>query len=357
MKKPKRRQQVKKVWRIFRFKERFELKEDVRFCRSGPLLFIRDYVGSGQDDEAIKYKQQIAICESAPNRYELLFVFWKLREIAANHSRAYRGYLLDEKFEPASINKISVWVGIDVKKTERIMKQLEQIGLIEQVKKPEFDLSENELPGRKHGSKSRKSSRAHRTARARSRKNVTARNALKKEGKYKTESKKVKKKITKSGSDRARPGNPTNPNRTDGEAGQERNIISKPLPRRSYPGYTDIESLGDVLNCYYNPDCHQFALDVIKAAGIPFFQDSLEYKQEFGVWKKAWALALSTNLSPAELAELRDRFMTECSRIKRRRNKPAQFKKSPERVLRWLFGRLLEAAVAKSVPVSAKGTG
>ncbi len=135
-----------KVWHIFRFQERFELPDDARYCRKSPLLYTRDYVGSGNDDESISYHQQICILRSRPNRLELRGVFAELREIAANRSRAYRGYLLDEKLQPASDKKVSQWLDLDIAKTKKILHDLTEIGLLERVELPDFDPSDNESP-------------------------------------------------------------------------------------------------------------------------------------------------------------------------------------------------------------------
>ena len=130
------------------------MPDNVRFCRKGPLIYIRDYVGSGQDDESINYKRQITACEISPNRHILISVFSKLREIAANHSRCYRGYLLDERYESASMSKIAIWTGLKQHETMKIITELENIGLLENVPMPKFDPSINELS--KAGNKSRK---------------------------------------------------------------------------------------------------------------------------------------------------------------------------------------------------------
>lgn len=146
IKKRKTVKRVKKVWRIFRFGERFELADDVRWCRINPLKYIRDYVGSGQDDEAIEYKKQIAMLRCQPDRHLLQSVFFELREMAANMSRAYRGYLLDVNKQPSSNKDIGMLIGLSEKETTTVLKRLEQIGLIEKVPLPKFDLSQNEKP-------------------------------------------------------------------------------------------------------------------------------------------------------------------------------------------------------------------
>lgn len=45
----------RKVWRIFRFTERYELADDMRKCRQSGLLFTRDFIALGAGDEAAGY--------------------------------------------------------------------------------------------------------------------------------------------------------------------------------------------------------------------------------------------------------------------------------------------------------------
>ena len=50
-----------------------------------------------------------------------------------------REYLLNSKFEPASVKEIGRWLGVNEKQTEQIITELEDVGLLEQVDFPEFD--------------------------------------------------------------------------------------------------------------------------------------------------------------------------------------------------------------------------
>ncbi len=134
-----------KVWYIYRFKERYELRDDVRFSRKSPLLFTKDFVGSGTDDESIGFAQQMNILKMRPNRLQLRGAFGELKEIAANRSHIYRGYLLDEKLEPASDKKLALLLGLKVDDAKELLSELEEIGLLERVDVPDFvSLGEDE---------------------------------------------------------------------------------------------------------------------------------------------------------------------------------------------------------------------
>ena len=140
---------AKKVWHIYHFEERYELPDDVRYCRKSPLLFTRDFVGTGQDDEAISYRQQMGSLHHRKNDgYMLKGIFADIKNIAANRSRAYRGYLLDEKLNPATDKKIAQWLGLEDKTAKTVLKDLADVGLIERVPLPTFDLTVNDKPGK-----------------------------------------------------------------------------------------------------------------------------------------------------------------------------------------------------------------
>lgn len=350
-----KKQQAKKVWRIFRFEQRFELPDDVRFDKVRPLQYIRDYVGSGQKDESIKYKQQIMTCKASPNRYKLLWVFYELREIAANQTRAYRGYLLNENFEPANIDKITTWVGLSKKETETLLAELEHIGLIEFISLSKFDLSLNEQP-KKYGRRKRQSrggSGSHVKSRTNSSAHGTTRNALK----YKVQSgsgnsNREKEERNKSGKPEpdkdksktitAKP-NPINPKESDdGMGSQQQRIRTDPSRQSIKNQYRQPEQLGTVLHKLYNPQAEQFANEVYDAIGTFYVKTSKEGRSELACWKSAWAKAQMAGIGPAYLAELWDKVMKEAEklRLKRRRMK---FQRSPEAVLRTLFDRMLSS--------------
>jgi len=353
-----KKKRARKVWRIFRFAQRFELPDDTRFCRRSPLIYIRDYVGSGLDDESINYKRQITACKASSNRHRLLAVFFDLREIAANYSRCFRGYILDERFEPASVNKIAGWVGLNITETCKILKELEQIGLIEKVPLPEFDPSINEPPGegdkpekdrnprrRRTGRSKRKkrkpraSSGAHGKSRAPLNKKKTKSGNGKCKGKSSGKPKKGKKKRTTATP--ATTPDPINPKGSDAGVGQKVCWPVKDLPQGSV-NYKQTAKLGSVLHKLYDPDAEQFAQEVYDAVGTRYAKDSREGRSELACWKAAWAKAQMAGVNPAYLTELWNKIISEAMKLKRKRRRTSvRFRRSPEAVLRWLFDRIL----------------
>ena len=135
-----------KVWHIFRFEQRFEMSDKTTTCRKGPLIFVREYVGVGSDDESIGYKQQINILKQSPNRHVLRSVWDELREIAAIRSKRYRGYLLDESLKPMTDRRIAMLCGLELSACSNVLKELAAVGLIERVTLPAFDEDGDDAP-------------------------------------------------------------------------------------------------------------------------------------------------------------------------------------------------------------------
>lgn len=145
-----------KVWHIVRFRERYEMPDDYRSFRKGPLYYTKDFVVNGGDDESASAYQQMCVLKSKPNRLVLRGAFADLKEIAANKSLTYRGYLLDEHFLPANDLKISHWLCVQIRTAKKILKDLEEIGLIEHINMPHFDLNDDKLPDKGKESKLKK---------------------------------------------------------------------------------------------------------------------------------------------------------------------------------------------------------
>ncbi len=348
----KAKTRAKKVRRIFRFQERFELPDDVRYDRKRPLAYIRYYVGSGQDDESINFKRQIAACKANQRRHILLAVFNDLLEIAANYSKAYRGYILDENFRPAGIAKIAGWVGLRVDETGEILRKLEQIGLIEIVSMPEFDLSVNGDRGEKTKSRARTENPGKPRAPLKNKGKSESGNGKgkrnKKTGKE-PESEKGKEQTLSQAqfkSQDQQTSNPTNnPKESDDQVGNDKLgiRINNPPGQSLSKQYRQTEKLGGVLHKLYDPEADEFAMAVYKAIGT-HAKDEREKHSELACWKNAWAKAQLAGIAPSYLTALWDRVMREAEKLHIKRRRKIQWRNSPEAVLRWLFDRLLADA-------------
>lgn len=142
--KPVKKQSAQKIWHIYRFKDRYELYEDS--FRKKPLKYTKDFVGTGQDDESISHFKQIEAVMSQPDGLIARGLFSEILNRAANQSICYRGYLLDDKYQPAGNQAIGQWVRQDAKTIKKLLRILEKGGLIERVPLPKFDPKVNEPP-------------------------------------------------------------------------------------------------------------------------------------------------------------------------------------------------------------------
>lgn len=142
------------VWRIFRFKERFELGEDVKILRKSGLHFTKDFVGVAGGDEAVGYRKQFGLLLNGDGLESAAFygVYRMLVNMAAEHTRAKRGYLLDASDQPLTATQIGRLLHIKTPKMRQILRKFASVSLLEQVHLPEFDLSINDGPKEKEDS-------------------------------------------------------------------------------------------------------------------------------------------------------------------------------------------------------------
>jgi hypothetical protein len=151
MAKTLKKSRVNRVWHILNFEQRFEMPDDMRKCRKGALLFLK-YIVSPSDDESINLSEQLASlrCMATEAMPEVMLegCFWRLAKVAANRSRAFRGYMLDERYSPAPTSRIAMWLGLESSAATSVLATLEKAGLIERVEMPEFkpDTDDADLP-------------------------------------------------------------------------------------------------------------------------------------------------------------------------------------------------------------------
>ena len=389
-----KRKVVKKVWHIYHFAERYELPDDVRYCRKSPLLFTRDFVGTGQDDEAISYQQQMmALHHKKTNGFMLKGIFADLKNIAANRSRAYRGYMLDEKLHPANEKKISQWLRLDEKLTATVLKELADVGLIERVPLPEFDLTVNDKPGgddsghprnppessgnplKKEKEKGKGKSESGSGKGNRKRKALSGKKP-KNQTKTKTESEtegerknipsttqtpainaqtgmepqdqtkpKVQLKVQPKGKPKELPKeNPTNSDEGEGMSNQYANS-----PPHSFSDNTEVPTFDEL----YDSSGQEFASTIFRELRTfeLFTPDSIEGRQELGAFASAWYQARRMKLKPSQLTELWNRSVESARTLAKKPRK--RFTKSSEAVWQFQFKRRL--AVIKSEPAAGFG--
>ena len=390
------------VYHITKFQERFELKDDVRFCREKPLEYLRFYVGSGRTDDAIAFKQQIVILKTSQNRPYLRSAFDDLMESAANWSRCYRGYILISAVPvvPATEGYIAHLIGFDIKRTRATLRELLQIGLVERVPLPEFDLSLNETPQKKtrpdgpgcggsrvsrsgsrncekigesfkktengNGKRKRKNNKNNNnpepekkaSAKPTQPAGAKARQSMTEEQRQERKNRTVQQ---LRGGDKVKGNHPSpdrhpsetetetdKPTETDAGVGKQRTGCSSNPP----PSIIDRE-IDQFLNnalggnqAYYSEEAKQFGAEIFRKLGVPYDPTSPEGLSELCSFASLWDKAVEANLSPSVLSELWDSSIRDAEKIAKRRGK-TKFKKSLEATWCYSFNRRLEARMRR----------
>jgi hypothetical protein len=141
-----------KVWRIFHFQQRYELPDDMRACRQSGLQYTKRFVGVAGGDEAVGYQSQFGMLQNGDGLESCTLegIYGRLVTMAAQHSRAKRGYLLDADDKPLSYVQIGKLLNINARTMSKYMRLFESVKLIEKVEMPEFDMRLNEPPPRKN---------------------------------------------------------------------------------------------------------------------------------------------------------------------------------------------------------------
>ena len=344
--KPTRPKTVK-VWHIFRFAERYELPDKYRRQFKGPLEYCREFVGSGRDNEAANYHNQMMQLRAQPDYHFLRGVFVDLREKAAAFSLRYRGYLLDAKFRPASVSLIAKWLGLEVDRTKSALASLSAIDLIERVPLPDFQqldddgtetTSERQLrtsrPAKPRQRRPRRNSgrSAQSCAEVRANENGNEQQQIEKpnEKRMKDSSHTLQSQAQEQATTTPTT-TPVCPPRSD--ADQPRLLRFSGAGRSANP-----QHIGDILSrSSYDVDCKDFGYQIYQALQVPHDPASLPGRQELGCLASAWQKARTSGIPPPWLDKLRTRAIAEAQKIGRRRNRYQR----PERLWRHIFGQLL----------------
>lgn len=153
--------QSPKVWRIFHFKERFELPDDMRGFRVSGLQYTKRFVGVAGGDEAVGYQNQFAMLQNGDGLEACLLegIYGMLVNLTAQNSRAKRerGYLIDADDKPLSDAQIGKLLNINARTMGKYLRLFETVKLLEKVEFEGFDMSLNNPPPKKKSDDSRSS--------------------------------------------------------------------------------------------------------------------------------------------------------------------------------------------------------
>ena len=130
-----------KVWRIYHFKERFEMDS---YVRQGGLDYIRMFVTATTKDksnESTAFLQQLEELEhyypEQRDAYEGRF--WRIGRLTATQEDWLRGYLLDADQQPLSVAKVAARLHLSLPVMKQTVAALKRVGLLEEIDCPVFE--------------------------------------------------------------------------------------------------------------------------------------------------------------------------------------------------------------------------
>jgi hypothetical protein len=372
-----------KVWRIARFKERYEYRDDKD--KKGVLQYTRDFVSAGADAESRHFIDQLAELKEFPNWRTHEGSFVELKRRSADDVYGYRGYLL-HKHQPADTSRIARWLGCSVGECQETLNILAEVGLIELVDVPDFTASARPthspaeqpsvpLPGEipENPQKSAENPAKRKTTESGNEKQTKT----KKTGNPKPENKATKSKISPDSQDAAGGKEQTtepetrNPNANElkGQPGGTEGSTQtehqpEPVPVPDDPTFPDDPAGGSLQQGQSPQDVANRRLESTVAIqrateefGIKVFTalfhrppdmsglstQSNSDKSEVGCF--ATAMEQARNLTPQMLCNLHDRSMAEAVALGNKQGRRSKAH-NPAAVWRSLFGKFLPAARA-----------
>jgi hypothetical protein len=277
--------------------------------------------------------------------------FEELKEIAANRSRAYRGYLLNERLQPAEIKRIAQWIGEDISTTKKLLSELESIGLIEKVNLPEINPAVDDILLTDKNKIPKKSTKFRRTPENTGNPLKTRRSINRTaSGKNKRKNKPVNKadgKVESKGKNK--PNTTTSPTTTpmpikpkEAEAGAGKLLSRADLPR---PVYHLPERLGEVLGrnpILFSDQAKEFGKLIYQALKVPYKPNTLNGIRELSVFARCWLRAETAGIDSSSLSILHHKSIKDAVTIGNQRSYKL-YRKSPEAVWTYQFNRRFES--------------
>jgi hypothetical protein len=129
-----------KVWRISRFRERWEMSGE--YERKMGLEYLRLFIAAGgqKSTESTQFLAQLAeLRHYYPKEYyHLRGVLDELSALTGTMERKYRGYLLNARLQPATLAELAARLDLPRAEMLKALKAIEKVGLIERVDLPVF---------------------------------------------------------------------------------------------------------------------------------------------------------------------------------------------------------------------------
>jgi len=391
-----KRHSSRKVWHITDFQDLFELSDDVRKGRSGPLRYTKSIVTLSPfapDGEA-RHFERMCLLKSRPERHLLRSTFEDLKNWTSAKQFGPRGFLVTSDGKPAGHEYLAAQLGLSAADIKQALPILEALGFLERIPL-NGQLEPTASKRKKRSAKKRKKTASKGTQKkARESQNATKgtgesstealpdsavsiRNGPERSGnslrKAKSKSKAKGKEKQKAPDGLTAKGNkekekrlaveqgqsqeaapsvgqaepqaePFKPHLSDASGGDARVIPIHP-PGGSVKSHTE-RSGGHIHHAGtdYNRFDVQYGTKVFRTLGYQYAIDSIEAIREITAFASAWHKALErmSGAPPPEIDKLGARLITEARKIARRRNK----NRNPGAVWCTVLDRIVNARTA-----------
>lgn len=345
----------KKVWHITDFRELFELPDDLRKDRPGPLTYTKSFVTltPGSKEVDIKHFERLEELKSRQERHLLRSIFEDIKNWSGKKTIRHRGFLLTTSEQPATYEYLAGQLKVAVEELEKAMPVLEEIGLVEKVTMDMLPTNGKLTKGTKRKGRCGGATRQKSTHKKNHSKkgeapdasgqkrtnpaasgtkrmplyNSTKGNDKKKsnetkangngKGKNKEEIKRLRKDKAKAPKDPPTTTQPVKPQ----VSAKRGSVIQFSAPSE----LQNTGRLGEITKKIlhrYNPDSKQFAYEVYQALAFPWDPTSEEGKRELGCFASVWEKAVgwqNAGIPMTVIDELRERAITEARKIAKRR--------------------------------------
>lgn len=157
------------IWHVTDYKARFELRDDVKIGRQSPLAYAKLHVRPS-DMAAVTYLRQLGRLRHREDGAELEGYWTRLLQHTSDADYAHRGYLVNDRLQPADIEEIARDVLLcDAKRAAAALDTFCEVGLIERIEEPDWAerVAEGEkiaVAAKKHKPRGKKAAEAGATA-------------------------------------------------------------------------------------------------------------------------------------------------------------------------------------------------
>ena len=124
-----------KTWHICDFQDLFELSDDVRKSRTGPLRYVKSIccLSPFAPDAETRHFERMRLLKSRPERHLLRSLLQDLTDWTAIKSFKLRGYLVTSESRPATPDYLSAQLNLTLEDIKRGLSILEQLGFLERI--------------------------------------------------------------------------------------------------------------------------------------------------------------------------------------------------------------------------------